>query len=748
MATRIYSCPMHPEIQQDEAGACPKCGMDLVKQPSAVSPAALYTCPMHPEIQQDEPGACPKCGMDLVPMRTSGPSDDDDNDDSELRAMRRRLVVAAILAGAVAGIAMAPALGLPLERWWPGRGWGWVEWALATPVVVWAGAPFFVRGWMSLVHRHLNMFTLVALGTGSAYLYSVVVLLFPEAMPASMKTAAGASQLYFEVAAVIVALVLVGQVLEMSAHRRTDSAIRDLLGLAPPTARVVRDGQEVEVDLASVHPGDVLRVRPGEKVPVDGEVVEGHSAVDESMITGEPVPVQKETGASVIGGTVNRTGSFLMRADRVGSDTVLSQIVELVGAAQRSRAPVQNLVDRVAAFFVPAVVVCAAAALAGWVLLGPDPALANGFAVAVAVLIVACPCALGLATPMSIMVGVGRGAGEGVLIRDAEVLERLEKASVLVVDKTGTLTRGRPELTDVVTADGQPSDEWLGLAGSLEQSSEHPLASAFIEGARARGFDLVSPDNFEAVVGGGIVGEVSGRAVVVGKRGLLEERGIGLGEALDRAAADLEKEGRTVVWVAVDGSLAGVMAVSDPIKDGASEAIEHLHRLGIRVVMLTGDAEATARSVAGALGIEEVAAGMTPETKHDRVVALRGGGQGVVMAGDGVNDAPALAAADVGIAMGTGTDVAIHSSGVTLVQGDLRGIVSAVLLSRATMRNIRQNLFFAFAYNALGIPIAAGVLYPAFGILLSPMIAAAAMSLSSVSVIGNALRLQRSRLDR
>ena len=545
----------------------------------------------------------------------------------------------------------------------------------------------------------------------------------------------------------IVALVLVGQVLEMSAHRRTDSAIRDLLGLVPPVARVVRDGQEVEVDLASVHPGDVLRVRPGEKVPVDGEVVEGQSTVDESMITGEPIPVQKELGASVIGGTVNRTGSFLMRADRVGSDTVLSQIVELVGAAQRSRAPVQNLVDRVAAFFVPAVL-CAAAALAVWVFLGPDPALANGFAVAVAVLIVACPCALGLATPMSIMVGVGRGAGEGVLIRDAEVLERLEKASVLVVDKTGTLTRGRPELTDVVTADGQPSDEWLRLAGSLEQRSEHPLASAFIEGARARGFDLVSPDTFDAVVGGGIVGEVAGHAVVVGKRGLLEERGIGLGERLDRAVADLEKEGRTVVWVAVDGSLAGVMAVSDPIKDGASEAIEHLHRLGIRVVMLTGDAEATARAVAGTLGIEEVAAGMTPETKHDRVVALRGGGQGVVMAGDGVNDAPALAAADVGIAMGTGTDVAIHSSGVTLVQGDLRGIVSAVLLSRATMRNIRQNLFFAFAYNVLGIPIAAGVLYPAFGILLSPMIAAAAMSLSSVSVIGNALRLQRSRLDR
>ena len=746
MATRIYRCPMHPEIEQDEPGACPKCGMDLVMQPSAISPAALYRCPMHPEIEQDEPGACPKCGMDLVLVPASGPSNGDD--DAELRSMRRRLVVAAILAAGVAGIAMAPVLGLPLQRWWPGRGWGWVEWALATPVVAWAGAPFFVRGWMSLVHRHLNMFTLIALGTGSAYLYSLVVLLFPEAVPTSMKTAAGVSQLYFEVAAVIVALVLVGQVLEMSAHRRTDSAIRDLLGLVPPVARVVRDGQEVEVDLASVHPGDVLRVRPGEKVPVDGEVVEGQSTVDESMITGEPIPVQKELGASVIGGTVNRTGSFLMRADRVGSDTVLSQIVELVGAAQRSRAPVQNLVDRVAAFFVPAVVLCAAAALAVWVFLGPAPALANGFAVAVAVLIVACPCALGLATPMSIMVGVGRGAGEGVLIRDAEVLERLEKASVLVVDKTGTLTRGRPELTDVVTADGQPSDEWLRLAGSLEQRSEHPLASAFIEGARARGFDLVSPDTFDAVVGGGIVGEVAGHAVVVGKRGLLEEGGIGLGKRLDRAVADLEKEGRTVVWVAVDGSLAGVMAVSDPIKDGASEAIEHLHRLGIRVVMLTGDAEATAQAVAGTLGIEEVAAGMTPETKYDRVVALRGGGQGVVMAGDGVNDAPALAAADVGIAMGTGTDVAIHSSGVTLVQGDLRGIVSAVLLSRATMRNIRQNLFFAFAYNALGIPIAAGVLYPAFGILLSPMIAAAAMSLSSVSVIGNALRLQRSRLDR
>ena len=740
MGRMIYRCPMHPEIEQDEPGACPKCGMALGMQPTAVPPAApLYTCPMHPEIQQENPGACPKCGMDLVPMRSSLQSGDDD---SELRDMRRRLAVAVILAGGVAAIAMAPVLGLPLERWLPGRVSGWLEWALATPVVVWAGAPFFARGWMSLVHRHLNMFTLIALGTGSAYLYSVVVLLFPEAVPASMKTAAGASQLYFEVAAVIVALVLVGQVLEMSAHRRTDSAIRDLLELVPPTARVIRDGEELEVALSSVHSGDVLRVRPGEKVPVDGEVVEGRSAVDESMITGEPIPVEKEPGAAVIGGTVNRTGSFLMRADRVGRDTVLSQIVELVGAAQRSRAPVQNLVDRVAAFFVPAVVVCAVAAFAAWVLLGPDPALANGFAVAVAVLIVACPCALGLATPMSIMVGVGRGAGEGVLIRDAEVLERLEKTSVLVVDKTGTLTRGRPELTDVVAADGQGSDEWLRLAGSLEQRSEHPLASAFIEGARARGFDLASPDNFDAVVGGGIVGEVAGHAVVVGKRGLLEERGIAPSERLDRVAAELEQEGRTVVWVAVDGLLAGVMAVSDPIKEGAPQAIADLHRLGVRVVMLTGDAEATARSVAGALGIDEIEAGMTPETKHDRVVALRGHGQGVAMAGDGVNDAPALAAADVGIAMGTGTDVAIHSSGVTLVQGDLRGIVSAVLLSRATMRNIRQNLFFAFVYNSAGVPIAAGVLYPFFGILLSPIFAAAAMSLSSFSVIVNALRLR------
>lgn len=739
-----YYCPMCAGVVSDKPGACPKCGMPLERSPV---PAALgkviYTCPMHPEVRQDEPGTCPKCGMDLEPQQVEA---DQEEDDAELRAMTRRFWVSVVLGLPVFLLAMLPMVGVPLDQWIGHRPSLWIQLVLSTPVVLWGGWPFFQRGWQSLVTWNLNMFTLIALGTGAAYFYSVAVVLFPGMIPEAFRHH-GQAEVYFEAAAVITALVLLGQVLERRAHRRTGSALRELLSLAPPAARVVDAGQEREVPLQQVREGDILRIVPGDKIPVDGEVTEGRSSVDESMITGEPIPVEKAQGDGVIGGTVNQTGSFLMRAERVGQETVLAQIVQMVGDAQRSRAPIQRVADVVAGYFVPAVVLVAVVTFIAWAWFAPkEPALAYALVNAVAVLIIACPCALGLATPMSIMVGVGRGAKEGVLIKDAATLERLEKVDTVVVDKTGTLTEGRPRLTEAVPAGRVPESEMLGLAASIEQQSEHPLGRAIVQGARDRGIELSAVEGFDSVTGGGVHGQVAGRAVLVGKRAFLEQNGIENLSALEEKANDLQRQGRTVMFVAVDKEFAGLLAVSDPIKPTTAEAIRTLHHLGLRVIMLTGDNEQTARTVAEKLQIDRFEAGINPQAKNQRVKALRSEGRVVAMAGDGINDAPALAKADVGIAMGTGTDVAMEAAGVTLVKGDLRGIVRAIGLSRSVMRNIRQNLFFAFVYNVLGVPIAAGILFPFFGILLSPMIAAAAMSASSLSVVGNALRLRTARL--
>jgi Cu+-exporting ATPase len=706
------------------------------------TPSSDYFCPMCEGVESDEPGTCPKCGMALVAKVVAA----GEEDDAELRDMRRRFRVATSLAIPVFLIAMGPMVGVPVHRWLPEWASRWIEFALATPVVLWAGRPFFSRGWRSIVTWNLNMFTLISIGTGAAYGFSVAALLFPEIFPESFRTN-GEVGLYFEAAAVIIALVLMGQVLELGAQRRTSGAIRELLDLAPPTARVVRDGEEVEIPLAEVHRGDRVRVLPGDKVPIDGAVIAGKSAVDESMITGEPIPSEKGPGDPVIGGTVNQTGSFEMRAEKVGRDTMLAQIVALVGEAQRSRAPIQRTADVVASYFVPAVVLCSVVAFAAWASVGPDPRLAHALVAAVAVLIIACPCALGLATPMSIMVGVGRGAKEGVLIKNAEVLERIRQVDTLVVDKTATLTRGKPELSECLSAGVTPEDEVLRLAASVEQNSEHPLARAIVEGARSRGLATEAAHDFDSVTGGGVVGDVGERRVLVGKRPFLAERGVENLAALDERASALQERGRTVMFVALDGALAGILAVSDPIKESTPAAVRMLHELGLRIIMLTGDDERTARTVAGELAIDEFEAGFAPHDKHDRVKRLRAEGRVVAMAGDGINDAPGLAEADVGFAMGTGTDVAIESAGVTLVKGDLRGIVKSFRLSRGVIRNIHQNLFFAFVYNAVGVPIAAGALYPFLGISLNPMIAAAAMSLSSVSVITNALRLRTSRLS-
>jgi Cu+-exporting ATPase len=740
-----YTCPMHPEVQSDQPGNCPKCGMALEPaRPAARQRKVIYTCPMHPQIEQDHPGQCPICGMDLEP-KTFQPGAEED--DSELRRMTLRLWVAAALTVPVLALAMLPMIGVPVDRWLGSTAYLWLQLLLSTPVILWGGWPFFKRGWRSLVTRNLNMFTLIAIGTGAAYLYSLVAVLFPSLIPDAFRHQ-GTVHVYFEAAAVIVTLVLLGQVLELRARRRTGAAIRELLSLAPPTARIVRDGLEREVPLEEVRQGDTLRVRPGEKIPVDGRLTEGRSTVDESMITGEPMPVEKQTGDPVIGGTVNQTGSFLMVAEKVGGDTVLSRIVSMVADAQRSRAPIQKVADTVAGYFVPAVLVIAVATFIVWAVVQPQqPALAYAFVNAVAVLIIACPCALGLATPMSIMVGIGRGAKEGVLIKNAEVLETLEKVDTVVVDKTGTLTEGRPKLTEALPAAPFTEEDLLRYAASVEQNSEHPLARAIVVGAKDRNLSVPTVEEFDSVTGGGVHGTVEGKAVLVGKRSLLADRGVQNLAALDDRADELQRQGRTVMFVAVDGRFAGLVAVSDPIKASTPEAVRTLHDLGLRVIMLTGDNEKTARTVAEKLGIDEFHAGVRPEDKHERINALKAEGRKVAMAGDGINDAPALAEADVGIAMGTGTDVAIESAGVTLVKGDLRGIVKAVKLSRHTMRNIRQNLFFALVYNALGVPIAAGVLYPISAhLLLNPMIAAAAMSFSSVSVVGNALRLRTMRL--
>ena len=740
-----YVCPMCAGVASHSPGDCPKCGMALERAaPSAASRRTIYTCPMHPEIEQGRPGPCPKCGMELEPKFATAA--EQDPGDAELRAMTRRLWVSVLLGLPVFLLAMLPMVGVPLQPWIPPSASKWVQFLLCTPVVLWAGWPFFARGWLSVMTWNLNMFTLIALGVGAAYFYSGFALLFPHLIPDAFRDA-GTVQVYFEAAAMITALVLLGQVLELRARRRTGAAIGELLSLAPPLATVVRHGQDTEVPWEQVERGETLRVRPGEKVPVDGIVIAGKSAVDESMITGEPIPVAKGVDEHVIGGTVNQTGSFLMRAEKVGDQMVLSQIIGMVAHAQRSRAPIQRVADRVAGYFVPVVVLAAIVTFVVWAVFQPtQPALAYALVNAVAVLIVACPCALGLATPMSIMVGVGRGAKEGVLIKDAEVLETLAQIDTVVVDKTGTLTVGKPSLTQCLPAGSFSEAELITLAASVERSSEHPLGQAIVQAARERDIPTAVVESFDSITGGGVRATVAGRVVLVGNRRLLEAQGVTGLASLNEHASQLQGQGHTVIYVAVDGSFAGLLAVSDPIKESTPDAVRTLHQLGLRIIMLTGDNEATARTVAETLGIDEFKAGVRPQEKYEFVQELQARGRRVAMAGDGINDAPALAQADVGIAMGTGTDVAIEAAGVTLVKGDLRGIVKAVQLSRRVMRNIRQNLFFAFIYNLLGVPIAAGALYPLFHLLLNPMLAAAAMSFSSVSVISNALRLSRVRL--
>ena len=727
---------MCPGVESDQPGACPKCGMALERNPAFVR-AAVYTCPMHPEVRQDQPGDCPVCGMALELVQAEPVEET-----SELDDMLRRFWLGLVLALPVVVLAMGAHL--PVLNAVPPTLSAWIQLLLSTPVVLWCGWPFLARGARSLVTRHFNMFTLIALGTGVAWLFSAIVVLFPAVLPHSLRHH-GELPVYFEAAAVIIVLVLLGQVLELRARAGTGQAIRTLLGLAPKIAHRIRDGIEQDVPLAAVQTNDLLRVKPGEKIPVDGVVTEGRTTVDESMLTGEPIPVEKTTDDQVSAGTLNGTGSILLRAEKVGAETMLAQIVHLVAQAQRSRAPIQRLSDQVAGWFVPAVIIVAVFTFIIWLLAGPPPAFAFALVNAVAVLIIACPCALGLATPMSIMVAVGRGAQSGVLFKDAEALEILGKVTTLVVDKTGTLTEGRPAVGEIVTA-RLDRHELLRLAASLEQSSEHPLAGAIIRRAREHQIPLASVADFEAITGGGVRGTVEGRSLLIGSRALLEKHHLTGFETLGEQAARAQTSGHIVIWIADASSVLGYLTLSDPIKPTTPEAIRRLHALGFRIVVLTGDNTRTARHVADALGVDEVIAEVSPADKQAKVAALRQSGALVAMAGDGVNDAPALAAADVGIAMGTGTDVAMHSAGVTLVKGDLLGLVQAVALSRATMRNIRQNLLFAFLYNGLGVPIAAGVLYPFFGLLLSPIIASAAMSLSSVSVVGNALRLRKVRL--
>jgi Cu+-exporting ATPase len=740
----FYTCPMHPEVHQDHPGACPQCGMAL--EPAGIPTPMTrteYTCPMHPEIIRNAPGNCPICGMALE--RRTVTVEEEAN--PELADMTRRFWVSAVLTVPLVIIAMRHLLaGSLADSLVTPSILRWLELVLATPVVLWGGWPFFVRFWQSLSNRRLNMFTLIGLGTGAAYLFSLVATLVPELFPASFRDAHGEVGVYFEAAAVIVTLVLLGQVLELRARRQTSTAIKALLDLAPKTARRLKaDGSEEDVPLDQVQIGDKLRVRPGEKVPVDGVVLEGSSSVDESMVTGEPIPVEKTPSDAVIGATVNGTGSLVIKAQKVGADTLLAQIVQMVATAQRSRAPIQKLADVVAAYFVPAVVLIAIITFILWALLGPAPAMAYAIINAVAVLIIACPCALGLATPMSIMVATGKAAQAGVLFKNAEAIEVLRKVDTLVVDKTGTLTEGKPKLVTVLPAEGITETELLYLAASLERGSEHPLAAAIVAGASECGIELSKAEAFQSLTGKGVTGQLDGHVVVLGNRALLAELNI-TADKLAAAAENLRGEGQTVMFVSVDGKAAGLLGVADPIKPSTLGAIRSLHEEGLRIVMLTGDSETTAKAVANELGIDEVIASVLPDQKADKIKRLQAEGKQVAMAGDGINDAPALAQAQVGIAMGTGTDVAMESAGVTLIKGDLNGIVRARRLSRATLRNIRQNLFFAFIYNSLGVPIAAGVLYPWFGILLSPIIAAAAMSFSSVSVVLNALRLNGLRL--
>jgi Cu+-exporting ATPase len=709
--------------------------------PEKTGPQGEYTCPMHPEIKQIGPGSCPKCGMALEPLEVKA-----EEANPELADMTRRFWISVALAAPMLALMFSDFLPtMPMQHLFSAKVWAWIEFALATPVVLWCGLPFFVRGWQSIIHRSLNMFTLVALGTGTAYVYSVFATVVPQIFPASLRGAGGQIDVYFEPAAVIVALVLLGQVLELRARSQTSGAIRALLGLAPKTAKRLDDkGSESDVPLEQVQVGDRLRVRPGEKVPVDGTVLEGHSSVDESMISGEPIPVEKDKDAKVTAGTVNGTGGFVMRAERIGADTLLAQIVKMVSEAQRSRAPIQRLADRVAAYFVPAVILSAVITFIVWYFVGPQPRFAHALVNAVAVLIVACPCALGLATPMAIMVGTGRGARAGILIRNAEALETFGKVDTLIIDKTGTLTEGKPTLSAVIPQPGINENDLLQLVASLERSSEHPLAAAIVKGAKAKKLSLVDIVGFNSTTGKGVKGTVTGKQVAVGNTELFRDLSIDPAPLLDRAEA-LRKEGQTVMLVAVDGKAAGIVAVADPIKESTPDAIRELTEAGMKIIMVTGDNATTAKAVADKLGIE-FEADVLPQKKAEVVKEHQQKGSVVAMAGDGVNDAPALAQANVGIAMGTGTDVAMEAGGITLLKGDLRGILRARHLSKSTMRNIRENLFFAFVYNAVGIPLAAGVLFPSFGLLLNPMIAAAAMSFSSVSVIGNALRLRTMKL--
>ena len=735
--TAMYTCPMDPEIRQSHSGPCPKCGMAL--EPLNVEPAFRtdYVCPMHPEIVQATPGDCSICGMALEPGTTSL----EEEQNPELTLMKRRFWISLVLTIPVLAIAMGEmASGSTV------KGGIWIQLIFSTPVVLWGGWPFFQRFRASIVNRRLNMFTLIGMGTGAAYAYSVIATLFPGLLPASFYGHHGSPEVYFEASAVITTLVLLGQVLELRARSQTSSAIRALLGLAPRTARILDDCEsETDIPLSQVKPGDRLRVRPGEKIPVDGTVLTGDSSVDESMLTGEPMPVEKSTGSRVTGGTVNGNGSFIMKALRVGSDTILAQIVRMVNDAQRSRAPIQHLADKVSSYFVPAVFLISVIAFILWGIWGPEPRMAFALVNAVAVLIVACPCALGLATPMSIMVGTGRGARAGVLIKNAETLELLEKVDTLVVDKTGTLTEGKPKLVSIETTAAWSDEEILRLSASLEQGSEHILATAIVSAATTRGLRLSGVREFRAITGKGILGIVDGHSLAIGNSDLLHQLGID-GGIPSQLAESLRHKGQTVMFVLVDQVPAGLLCVADPIKTSAEEAVFELHRQGIRLVMLTGDSRTTAEIVARRLNIDTLEAEVSPGRKSEMIRQLQAQGRVVAMAGDGINDAPALAQAQVGIAMGTGTDVAIQSAGITLLKGDLRGVVRARKLSENTMRNIRQNLFFAFVYNILGVPLAAGVLYPFTGLLLNPMIASAAMTLSSVSVISNALRLRKLKL--